>query len=267
MSTKYQTLDHPLPPKETLPTMEDLPSEQIGDPGVPDFFHLWQPRLLEDTFQSPVYAPEEICIAADVNLYFNVHNTGQCKRPDWFVAVGVKNGRKLRDSYVIWQEGTAPMIIVEFLSESTKDEDLGKSRPRKLGESPSKWEVYEQILRVPYYVLFSRHTDELKILKLSGTRYEEVLNHQGRFWFEEIELGLGLWEGSYHDNHRLWLRWYDKSGHWIPHLDERLEQERREKESALRRAEQAEQKAIEAEQKAARLAELLRQLGQDPDQI
>ena len=34
---------------------------------------------------------------------------------------------------------------------------------------PSKWEVYERWLRVPYYVTFSRYNDELRIFKLSGS--------------------------------------------------------------------------------------------------
>ncbi|MBV6624181.1 MAG: hypothetical protein KI793_14785 [Rivularia sp. (in: Bacteria)] len=44
----YQT--DPPPPKEVLPTMYDLPSEDLEEPGLPDQFHIWQPRLLEDTF-------------------------------------------------------------------------------------------------------------------------------------------------------------------------------------------------------------------------
>ena len=35
----------------TLPTMYDLPSEEPGEPGLPDEFHLYQPQLLRETFQ------------------------------------------------------------------------------------------------------------------------------------------------------------------------------------------------------------------------
>ncbi|MFM7577511.1 MAG: Uma2 family endonuclease, partial [Microcystaceae cyanobacterium] len=37
---------YPLSPRQALPTMYDLPSEAVGEPGVPDEFHLLQPRLL-----------------------------------------------------------------------------------------------------------------------------------------------------------------------------------------------------------------------------
>jgi hypothetical protein len=40
----YQT-DPPLSPKERLPTMYDLPSEDREDPGLSDQFHLLQPQL------------------------------------------------------------------------------------------------------------------------------------------------------------------------------------------------------------------------------
>ena len=33
-------------PREQLPTMYDLPSEEIGDAGLPDQYHLWQAELL-----------------------------------------------------------------------------------------------------------------------------------------------------------------------------------------------------------------------------
>jgi hypothetical protein len=39
----YQS-NPPLPPKETLPTMYDLPSEDPEEPGLPDEFHLLQPE-------------------------------------------------------------------------------------------------------------------------------------------------------------------------------------------------------------------------------
>jgi len=92
--------------------------------------------------------------------------------------------------------------------------------------------------------------DELRIFKLSGPHYQEVTDHDGRFWVEGAELGLGLWRGSYLNEDRLWLRWYDREGNWILTP---AEQERKEKEAALRKAEQ--------------LAAKLRELGIDPDRV
>ncbi|RCJ18307.1 hypothetical protein A6770_06975 [Nostoc minutum NIES-26] len=50
----YQT-DPPRSPKDVLPTMYDLPSEDPEEPGLPDQFHILQPRLLDETFCPPNY--------------------------------------------------------------------------------------------------------------------------------------------------------------------------------------------------------------------
>jgi Uma2 family endonuclease len=69
MSTLLQT-DPPLPARELLPTMYDLPSEEIGDAGMPDEFHVHQAILLDETFIPPTVGREEYFTAIDLNLYF-----------------------------------------------------------------------------------------------------------------------------------------------------------------------------------------------------
>jgi Uma2 family endonuclease len=268
--------DPPCPARETLPTMYDLPSEEVGDAGMPDEYHAQQSTLLKETFRPPAIPANEVFSAIDMNLYYDLRHPLWYKRPDWFGAINVPSlyeGRASRFSYVRWQEDAAPLIVIELLSPGTENEDLGR-RPRDANEPPTKWEVYERILRVPYYAVFSGESTELRIFQLARDRYEEVAGHNGRFWIAEAELGLGLWQGRYDTQERLWLRWFDAQGNWIPTLAERVEQERRRAdqerhraEQADQRAEQADQRAEQAEQRAERLAELLRQLGQDPDQV
>jgi len=48
----YQS-NPPLSPRETLPTMYDLPSENQEESGLPDEFHDLQPELLRQTFRPP----------------------------------------------------------------------------------------------------------------------------------------------------------------------------------------------------------------------
>jgi Uma2 family endonuclease len=82
---------------------------------------------------------------------------GWYKRPDWFAVVGVSRlygGRDLRLSYVMWQEGVRPIVVMEFLSPSTPDEDWGRTQRR--GKQPTKWEVYEQVLGIPYIPQYLR---------------------------------------------------------------------------------------------------------------
>ncbi len=249
-----------LPIMEGLPTMEDLPSEYPGDPGMPDLFHVWQTNLLSQTFRPPDYPFDQMLIASDLNLYYDVQNTLWHKRPDWYTVLGVPRFYKgildeLRPSYVIWQEHIPPFLVVELLSSSTEAEDLGKTK-RKKGEPPTKWEVYEQILGVPYYVVFSRRTDKLRAFELVGRKYREMMLPKNRLWFPQLKLGLGVWKGNYEGAVRKWLRWYDTDEDWLLTPVEQTEQQRQyaeqERQHAQRERQRAEQERQHAEQQRQR---------------
>ena len=254
----YQT-DPPRPPQEVLPTMYNLPSEDPKEPGLPDQFHIWQPRLLEDTFQPPNYPTEEVFIGSDLNLYYDPHNTLWYKRPDWFAVLGASRlyqQRELRLSYVVWQEGVDPTVVVELLSPGTEKEDLGQTL-REVNQPPTKWEVYERILRIPYYIIFDRYTDNLQVFQNIAGRYQELNLTESRVWLPSLELGIGLWQGTYQDIDRLWLRWYDSQGNFIPTPTEQVEQQR-----------SSTQQQLEQERaKAQRLAAKLRELGDNPEEL
>lgn len=254
----YET-EHSPTPKNVLPTMYDLPSEHPEDSGLPDLYHLWQSRCLEYTFRPSNYPIELVFVASDLNLYFDLRHTQWYKRPDWFGAVGVDRfyqTQELRRSYVIWQEEVSPFVVVELLSPGTENEDLGQT-VRGLGQPPTKWQVYEQILRVPYYIVFDGATNNLRAFVLTGDRYKELILTEPRVWMPEIQLGLGLWLGTFEGLERSWLRWYDANGSWVPTP---TEQQRQQKELAQQQAEQA-------QQRAERLAERLRTMGIDPDEL
>jgi Uma2 family endonuclease len=269
----YQS-DPPLPPKQTLPTMYDLPSEDAEEPGLPDTYHYIQAEFLNHTFCPGNYPSEQVFSAIDLNLYYDVHHPNWYKRPDWFGCVGVDRlyeQKDLRLSYVVWQEGVNPFIVVELLSPGTEKEDLGQTL-RDVQQPPTKWAVYEQILRIPYYVVFDRYQDILRIFQLNGGRYQQLNLNQPRLWLEEIGIGIGLWQGSYQGIERLWLRWYDPQGNWIPTPEEiteqerqRAEQERQRAEQERQRAEQERQRAEQERQRVAALIEQLRSLGVEPD--
>jgi Uma2 family endonuclease len=228
---------------------------------------------------------DRVLTAADLNVYYDPRNPRYYKRPDWFAVVGVPRfveGGRL--SYVRWQEGLSPLIVVELLSPNTIEEDQGltlRGQP-----PPSKWEVYEQILQVPHYVLFNRVGDTLQIFKLEDGLYKE--QRENRLWIPELQIGLGLWTGTFADWERAWLRWYDSEGQWIPSQPERIALEQQRAELQQRRAEQeqqradleqqraeqerqraelAEQRAREAEQRARALLERLKAAGIDPESL
>lgn len=249
--------------------MYDLPSEDPEEPGLPDEFHLYQPQLLRETFQSPQWNSDSVFTAADLNLYYDVHHPNWYKRPDWFAVVGVPRlyeERDLRMSYVIWQEQISPFVVVELLSPGTEAEDLGQST-RSPETPPTKWQVYEQILRVPYYIVFSRYTDQIQAFRLVGGHYELAELIEQGLPIPEIGLTLGLWRGNYQDRERLWLRWLTTEGVLIPTPSEQATAAEQSAIAAEQRATAAEQRATAAEQRAAQLAAQLRELGIDPDPL
>jgi Uma2 family endonuclease len=274
LSEEERAFYTPKPPSETMPTMYDLPSEDPEELGLPDEFHDFQPKLLRETCRIPT--EEEFFIGADLNLYYDPRHPKWHKRPDWFLCLGVDSGQEqadLRWSYLVWQEGVNPFLVIELLSPGTEAEDLGQTL-RIVGKPPTKWQVYEQILRIPYYGLFDRYTNQFRLFRLSGTRYQElVITGQGH-WFEELNLGLGVWSGIHLNIQGEWLRWYDRSGQWIPTPQESagIEKQRADRESQRaneesQRAEEANQIADRERQRAEILADRLRQLGIDPDSI
>ncbi len=151
-------------------------------------------------------------------------------------------------------------VAIEFLSPSTRNEDLGKSKRK--GKQPTKWEVYEQILRIPYYFIFDGVTNQLLAYELVGNRYSPLELTDSKVWIPSLSIGLGLWQGEYRGCTRKWLRWYDAQGHWIPTEAER---ERMAKELALQERDKEREEKELAQQKIEELLERLRQAGINPN--
>ncbi|NJK73743.1 MAG: hypothetical protein HC849_23765 [Oscillatoriales cyanobacterium RU_3_3] len=276
--TAYQ-YDSQHPQTKVLPTMYDLPSENPEEPGL-DVFHRVQAQLTSDSCIPPNCPLDRALIASDLNIYYDSNHPNWYKKPDWFIVVAVPQlyrDRDLRMSYVVWDEQVIPLIVAEFLSDSTEAEDLGftYAEPNK---PPTKWQVYERILKIPYYIIFSKNTNQLRVFKLVRNRYREQVLTDGKFWIAELELSIGLWFGFYQGCSRLWLRWYDVNGNLVltPEEFERqraqLESQRAELENQRAEAEreraEAERERAEAErERANRLADRLRAMGINPDEL
>lgn len=251
--------DPPRPARDVLPTMYDLPSEDSEESGLPDEYHYLQPQLLSATLRLTQYSADQVFSVGDMNLYYDVEHPLWHKRPDWFAVVGVSRlyeERDMRLSYVVWQERVNPFVVVELQSPGTEKEDLGEGDRRSTspvtnGEQdndgpPSKWVVYEQILRIPYYFLFDRYTDTFRAFHLVGGHYQAMEISDNRVPIPEFDLSLGTWQGTYQGIDRLWLRWHSAAGQLILTDTERVAQ---------------------AAERADRLAQRLRELGIDPDEL
>lgn len=175
-----------------------------------------------------------------------------CKAPDWMYVQPVEPWLHSypRRSYTPHTEGPIPTVVMEFLSE-TYGEEYSVESQQRIG----KWLFYEQIIRVPTYVIFRPDTSHLEVYGLQSGRYQlQPPNETGRYWIAGLDLYLGLWEGSRDTRTGSWLRWWSPQGEILLWPEEAREQERQ-------RANLAEQRAEEERQRAECLAEKLRELG------
>ncbi len=222
-----------------------------GNAPVDNIFSEKQMRLLTE----PLYTswkgladttepPRKFLALANVGLFYALNQAPVV--PDVMLSLDVKPAEKWeksQKSYFMWEFGKAPEVVIEIVSNREGKEDT------------SKLDSYSQI-GVAYYVIF----DPLLYLKAGALRvYELNGKHylpRGNAFFDELGLGLALWEGEYSGCHSIWLRWTDKDGKLVPSSEEQAA-----------RAEQEAARADREAEKTAKLAAKLRELGNDPDTV
>ena len=123
----------------------------------------------------------------------------------------------------MWEENIAPTIVIEFLSPGTEGEDLGRfyDKPRsvkKRGKPPEKFVVYEEILKIPNYIVYDWRTTQLRYFRLINDGYEEqhIFPDNPNIWIPELNLGLGLRTEAFRGIVQPWLRWCDERGNFFP---------------------------------------------------
>jgi Uma2 family endonuclease len=243
-----------------------------------------QQRLLTDALYSNqgLLGDRVFLAAANVGVFYASKQPPLV--PDVFVSLDVEVPQdwtaKKNRTYLVWEFGKPPDIVIEIVS-NREGNELG----RKLRD-------YAR-MGVGYYAVFDPlrqlGTTELYLFENRANRYQPLTET----WFEEIHLGLALWDGVFEGKRDRWLRWTDATGTVIPTGAERaeaesqraeVERQRAEAESQRaeaesqraeaesqraeaesQRAEVERQRAEAAEAKAGQLAERLRSLGLDPD--
>ncbi|MCD8489113.1 MAG: Uma2 family endonuclease [Desertifilum sp.] len=209
------------------------------------------------------------CIGQDSGIYWRETDPPEAGAvaPDWFYVPNVParpERGSYRRSYVFWREYISPLITIELAS--GKGEEERNATPLLMTEAgevqkPGKFWVYEQILHITYYAIYEIVSNRLEAYRLVEGRYQPITpNERGHYFIPPLEIELGLWQGTYQNQTQQWLRWWDKDGNLLLIGSERAEREKLKTEQERQRAEQA-------EQKAARLAERLRAMGIDPDNL
>jgi Uma2 family endonuclease len=179
----------------------------------------------------------QYCIGQDCGIYWGLTDPPQkgAEAPDWFYVPNVPpmlNG-VFRRSYVLWQEYVAPLIALEFASGDGSEE---RDRTPVTG----KFWVYEQAIRIPFYGIYEVRKASIDLYHLVEGRYQPVVaNDRGHFPIPPMGIELGIWQGQIEGMELPWLRWWDSNGKLLLTGDERAD----------------------------RLAERLRQLGIDPNEV
>ena len=241
------------------------------DTPVDNFQSAQQQRLLVDTLCSNDVLPLPFIAEANVGLFYKLK--GEPIVPDMLLSLDVQRAEDLSErrdrAYFVWEFGKVPEVCVEVVSNKKGDEVALSAESKRKGKTRSKKDIYAQI-GIPYYAVYDplrqiQDTDNmdgalLRVWQLVSGQYVELTPSAGISATEQaaqldtIGLGLTLWEGPYEEKvNRQWLRWCDAQGQVLPTGAEgkAIEQQRADAE----------------QQRADRLAEKLRKLGVDPDDL
>jgi len=206
-----------LPKKNGYPTTDHQPMAET-DLHRRIMFYLIQ--MLSRRYESRL----DVYVSGNLLMFYEPGNKHLA--PDVFVVHGVP--KRLRDNYLIWEEGKAPDFVIEVTSSTTRNEDL-----------TTKFQLYQDVLRVTEYFLFDPRGDyldpQLQGHRLVKCRYVPIRPVKGRL--PSKTTGLHLEANG--DQLRLFE---PTTGAWLPTESEAL----REAEAA-RHAEAAARQAAEAE--------------------
>lgn len=227
----------------SLPTQDNLPC----DDGVPmeTERHKKQMELLIASLEPwLIQQPQGGYVGGNMFIYYNFKQIRHqdFKGPDVFVVLDVPPGE--RKSWVVWEEGKTPDLIIELLSESTAKED-----------KTNKKLIYQNQLKVAeYFWLDPFNPADCAGFRLHGNRYEAIPLENNRFLSQQLGLTLMRWLGTYRGVETTWWRWATLTGDLLLLPEESAQQQAQ---VAQQQAQVAEQRAQVAEAEVARLKALL----------
>ena len=232
-------------------TEDDLPYDD--DTPMETFRHYAQMSLLIMALKHYWRDRQDVYVAGNMFVYFSPDQTLRYdfRGPDFFAVTGVEN--RERKSWITWNEGKAPEVVIELLSESTAECDRVE---KKL--------IYQDQLKVANYYYYHPFNYELAGFALRDEVYEELaIDEKGILPCPQLGLSLVTWQGRFMDMDATWLRWANQAGEMLLTPDEDGE---RKAELANRRAAQHLQRAEQAGQRAEQEKQRAEQAGQRAEQ-
>lgn len=229
----YDELYHNPYWKENFPPTYELPEED-SEP-LEDSWHRYQMNLLIECIKTGKTDKENFYVGGNMFIYFmnkQVERIGY-KGPDFFYVKDVKDPKKYRGKWVVWEEDWKyPNVIIELLSPTTMREDL-----------VAKKELYEKIFQTPEYYCFDFEEPKLYGWRLTSGKYQELtLDDKGFMESKELGFKLGIWRGKFQEKWNTYLRFFDADYKLIPTYGEIAEHEKQ-------RADKLEQELLELKKK------------------
>ncbi|NEO84592.1 MAG: Uma2 family endonuclease [Spirulina sp. SIO3F2] len=223
-------------PRPLIITWDKLPDDYLLPDDPVD--NRTQPALAEalsNALRSNQYTSDRSLTATNYAICATVNGHTVVKAPDWFyVSRFSAEPNEIERSYTPQLQGDFPIVVMEFLSETEETEYSVKPT-----HPPGKWFFYEQVLKVPVYIIFEPHQNILEVYRLddAGKYQLSTPNDQGYYWLPELKLFLGTWFGHGFERTGHWLRWWDTNENLLLWSDEQVEQERERADKERARAE------------------------------
>lgn len=142
---------------------------------------------------------QDVYVSGNLLIYYKEGDPKKTISPDVFVAFGVP--KKLRNTYLVWEEVNTPDFVLEVASPSTFDNDLGWKK-----------EVYASVLCVKEYFIYDPLGQTVPSFigyRLIDDRYQEIEVVSDRIPSQVLGLQLGEHEGDlgfYNPAISEWLR-------------------------------------------------------------
>ncbi|BAZ26524.1 hypothetical protein NIES4073_74320 [Kalymmatonema gypsitolerans NIES-4073] len=241
----YQITWEKLPDDYVLP---DQPVDNINQPPLA--------AALTESLEIFGRLPENAIASTNYGICATLNGKIVIKAPDWAYVPSIRVAREeVKRSYTPQLQGDIPVIVIEFISDTD-----GTEYSIKPTYPPGKWFFYERILKVANYLIFEPDSGSLEAYRLDDTgQYSlQTADENNRYQIAEMNLYLGVWQGTRENRTGYWLRWWDEHGQLLLWGSELAEQERQ-------RAEQERQRAEQERQRAERLIAQLRAAGIEPE--
>lgn len=231
-------------------TWEKLPDDFLLDDEPVD--NIIQPSLaaaLTESLDIAEKLPVNALTTTNYGICATVNQKMVVKAPDWAYIPYIRvSPEEIKRSYTPQLQGDIPVVVMEFLSDTE-----GGEYSNKPTYPPGKWFFYEQVLKIPNYVIFKSDTGDLEVYQLNDSERYQLCSPDtnNRYWITEMNLFLGQWQGTRENRTGYWLRWWDENENLLLW--------------GLEKAEQLEERSQQLEEKAERLAAQLRAAGIEPN--